>query len=170
MIRIRRASPRDSSAIGRVHVETWQSTYAGLLPDTLLASIPSPAVAEVSEERGQLGYFDGLTFTPVAFSDPDLAGGSTGVRALHIVELRQRIDGARKRAGLPDMVWTNAPLTPGSSVIRAQDIADLRTAIAEVYANAGMTLPTYTRPGSVAGLRISAVDILEIRAAVVGVE
>jgi len=143
---------------------------APLLPDTLLASIPSPAVADVSEERGQLGYFDGLTFTPVAFSDPDLAGGSTSVRALHIVELRQRIDGARKRAGLPDMVWTNAPLTPGSSVIRAQDIADLRTAIAEVYANAGMTLPTYTRPGSVAGLRISAVDILEIRAAVVGVE
>ena len=29
----------DAAAIGRVHVETWQSAYAGLLPDTLLAAM-----------------------------------------------------------------------------------------------------------------------------------
>ena len=39
MIRIRRAQKSDATAIGRVHVETWQSTYAGLLPDTLLAAM-----------------------------------------------------------------------------------------------------------------------------------
>ena len=39
MIRIRRARRDDSAAIGRVHVETWQSTYAGLLPDRLLAAM-----------------------------------------------------------------------------------------------------------------------------------
>jgi len=33
MIRIRRAMRSDATAIGRVHVETWQSAYAGLLPD-----------------------------------------------------------------------------------------------------------------------------------------
>ena len=33
MNRIRRAHKTDASAIGRVHVETWQATYAGLLPD-----------------------------------------------------------------------------------------------------------------------------------------
>jgi len=37
MITIRRARKSDAAAIGRVHVETWQSTYAGLLPDSLLA-------------------------------------------------------------------------------------------------------------------------------------
>ena len=37
MTRIRRASGTDARAIGRVHVETWQSTYAGLLPDAMLA-------------------------------------------------------------------------------------------------------------------------------------
>jgi hypothetical protein len=36
MIRIRRASRRDATAIARVHVETWQSAYAGLLPDSML--------------------------------------------------------------------------------------------------------------------------------------
>ena len=39
MIRIRRASRRDSPAIGRVHVETWQATYAGLLPDAMLVAM-----------------------------------------------------------------------------------------------------------------------------------
>ncbi|MBV8188801.1 MAG: GNAT family N-acetyltransferase [Alphaproteobacteria bacterium] len=39
MIRIRRARREDAAAIGRVHVETWQATYAGLLPDAMLASM-----------------------------------------------------------------------------------------------------------------------------------
>ena len=39
MIRIRRAEAGDAAAIGRVHVETWQATYAGLLPDGLLAGM-----------------------------------------------------------------------------------------------------------------------------------
>ena len=39
MIRIRRAAKADASAIARVHVETWQSAYAGLLPDMTLAQM-----------------------------------------------------------------------------------------------------------------------------------
>jgi ribosomal protein S18 acetylase RimI-like enzyme len=39
VIRIRRATRGDAAAIGRVHVETWQATYAGLLPDALLAAM-----------------------------------------------------------------------------------------------------------------------------------
>jgi ribosomal protein S18 acetylase RimI-like enzyme len=39
LIRIRRAQLADSSAIGRVQVETWQSAYAGLLPDDMLAGM-----------------------------------------------------------------------------------------------------------------------------------
>ena len=39
MMRIRRATRDDASAIGRVHVETWQSAYAGLLPDAMLAGM-----------------------------------------------------------------------------------------------------------------------------------
>ncbi|WP_421999391.1 GNAT family N-acetyltransferase [Reyranella sp.] len=36
---IRRARAGDASAIGRVHVETWQATYAGLLPDSMLTEM-----------------------------------------------------------------------------------------------------------------------------------
>jgi GNAT superfamily N-acetyltransferase len=41
MIAIRRARPMDAAAIGAVHVATWRSTYAGVLPDAYLASLSS---------------------------------------------------------------------------------------------------------------------------------
>ena len=34
--RVRKASPVDASAIARVYVASWRSTYAGLLPDAIL--------------------------------------------------------------------------------------------------------------------------------------
>jgi GNAT superfamily N-acetyltransferase len=60
MIRIRRAGRSDASAIGRVHVETWQAAYAGLLPDSMLASMSdarqsawwSRLLADPGEARG----------------------------------------------------------------------------------------------------------------------
>ncbi|MGE3967553.1 MAG: N-acetyltransferase family protein [Dongiaceae bacterium] len=34
--RVRRAGPADARAIGKVHVESWRATYAGILPDRVL--------------------------------------------------------------------------------------------------------------------------------------
>ena len=39
MICIRRARPEDAAAIGAVHVATWRTAYAGVLPDGYLASL-----------------------------------------------------------------------------------------------------------------------------------
>jgi len=60
MIRIRRARNKDAAAIGRVHVETWQATYAGMLPDAMLAGMSdvrqsaywSRVLADPRESRG----------------------------------------------------------------------------------------------------------------------
>jgi ribosomal protein S18 acetylase RimI-like enzyme len=60
MIRIRRARREDAAAIGRVHVETWQAAYPGLLPDRLLAAMSdvrqsawwSRLLADPGEARG----------------------------------------------------------------------------------------------------------------------
>ena len=60
MIRIRRATRADATAIGRVHVETWQSAYAGLLPDAMLAHMSdvrhsamwARSLADATEARG----------------------------------------------------------------------------------------------------------------------
>ena len=43
--RIRRAGPSDARAIGRVHVETWRATYAGILPDKVLIDMSADAKA-----------------------------------------------------------------------------------------------------------------------------
>jgi GNAT superfamily N-acetyltransferase len=58
--RIRRATRKDAAAIGRVHVETWQATYAGLLPDAMLVAMSdvrqsawwSQVLADPGEARG----------------------------------------------------------------------------------------------------------------------
>ncbi|MBS0521910.1 MAG: GNAT family N-acetyltransferase [Proteobacteria bacterium] len=60
MTRIRRATRSDAAAIGRVHVETWQAAYAGLLPDAMLAGMSdvrqsalwAQALADPAEVRG----------------------------------------------------------------------------------------------------------------------
>lgn len=39
MIAIRRARPSDAPGIGAVHVASWRSTYAGVLPDDFLAHL-----------------------------------------------------------------------------------------------------------------------------------
>jgi len=36
VIRVRTARRGDAAAIGRIHVETWRDTYAGILPDHVL--------------------------------------------------------------------------------------------------------------------------------------
>lgn len=39
MVTIRKAAPDDVDGIARVHVETWRTTYTGLMPDEMLASL-----------------------------------------------------------------------------------------------------------------------------------
>jgi GNAT superfamily N-acetyltransferase len=39
VVDLHQASLRDAEAIARIHVETWRSTYAGLLPDNLLVGM-----------------------------------------------------------------------------------------------------------------------------------
>lgn len=41
-IRVRDAVPADAAAIAQVHVDTWRTTYAGILPDDFLAGLEYP--------------------------------------------------------------------------------------------------------------------------------
>ncbi|MDB5414333.1 MAG: family N-acetyltransferase [Rubritepida sp.] len=53
MVTIRRARPSDATALGLVHVASWRSTYAGVLPEEYLSSL--------SAERETRGYERGMT-------------------------------------------------------------------------------------------------------------
>jgi L-amino acid N-acyltransferase YncA len=64
-IAIRPAEARDAAAIARIHVESWQSTYAGLLPDEILVNLDS-AQHEARWWRHVLGRFRRNHFVYVA--------------------------------------------------------------------------------------------------------
>jgi glucose/arabinose dehydrogenase len=103
------------------------------------------------------------------FTDPSLTPGASSIRAVHISELRTRIDALRIAAGLPAYGWTDAELPP-LTVVKAVHLAELRTALGQAYTANQRTLQLTTDPGSLLGLPIRAAHILELREAVVGLE
>jgi hypothetical protein len=46
-ILLRQATHADAAAPGRLHVTSWHETYAGLLPDAMLAALSVDAHAEM---------------------------------------------------------------------------------------------------------------------------
>ncbi len=113
----------------------------------------------------------GVTVAPsgvTAFTDNPLVPGVTPVRAVHVLQLRARIDGLRAGAGLPAFRWTDPTLTPGVTPIKRVHLAELRVALAETYAAAGRPAPAYTDARVTAGTTpIRAAHITELRTAVV---
>jgi hypothetical protein len=110
--------------------------------------------------------------TPLAspvFTDLPLQQSITVIRAVHINELRQRIDAQRVRFGLPLYMWTDPVLTIGLP-IRAVHVLDLRIALGGAYLNAGIMEPPCTDPSLAAGLAIKVEHIAELRAAVAAIE
>ena len=61
-MRVRAAVERDAEAVARVHVESWRSTYRGLVPDDYLAGLSVERradvwrrlIAEAGADRGVL--------------------------------------------------------------------------------------------------------------------
>ena len=108
--------------------------------------------------------------TPGAFTDTPLVAGVTPIRAVHITELRTRIDALRARFGLAPFAWTDAPLTAGMTAATTH-VTDLRTALQQAYTSAGDPSPTFTEPSLVPGNTvIKAVHLHELRDAVIVLE
>jgi uncharacterized delta-60 repeat protein len=98
------------------------------------------------------------------FTDDTLTSGLTVIKAVHITELRTRIDAVRLATGLAAFQWTDPTLTPGVTLVKAQHVLELRTALADAYVAIGGLPPTYTDPTLSAGTDIvKAVHIAELR-------
>jgi YVTN family beta-propeller protein len=104
------------------------------------------------------------------FTDLTLTSGVTMIKAVHITELRARIDAASIAMGLGGFPWTDPVLAPGSAVIKAIHINELRTALASVYVAAGLIAPSYTDNDLTAGTVVKAAHVLELRASVEAIE
>lgn len=98
-MKIRRALRGDAVAIGRIHVETWQSTYAGLLPDAMLVRMSEArqaawwlrALSDPAEARGIFVAED---------DDEEVGGGVVGFGSCGPVrDPPDGLDGTEQRVG-----------------------------------------------------------------------
>jgi hypothetical protein len=103
------------------------------------------------------------------FSDDPLISGVTRVKALHVTELRTRIDVLRAGHGLTPFAWTDPALAAGF-FIKAVHVTEMRTALAQAYSAAGQAPPSFTDTITPGATPIRAVHIQELRNAVVGLE
>jgi hypothetical protein len=104
------------------------------------------------------------------FTDDPLMPGVTAVKAVHITELRSRIDSLRAANGLAAYGWTDPTLSPDETVIRAVHILDLREALRQVYVALGQPAPAYDDPGLAPGTTVRAVHIQQLRTYVGAIE
>jgi len=66
-VRIREALPTDSAAIAKVHVDSWRSTYRGIISDEVLAALSYPDRERMWE--GSLTTYRSANFIYVAEVD-----------------------------------------------------------------------------------------------------
>ena len=125
----------------------------------------------ISNDDGRLLAYDvGGDGAGGGFTDPGLITGETSIKALHMRELRQRVNALRRRHGLPPFTWTDPAIVPGVTAVKAVHFRELRTALNQAYAAAGRNPPGYPE-GLRAGVTpIRAVHIEELRRAVLLLE
>jgi hypothetical protein len=80
---------------------------------------------------------------PPIWTDGQILSGTTLIKAAHFTESRGIIGYLRSTNGFVPYPWANMALTPGSSMIYAADIRDLRMALADVLIALGKTVPNW---------------------------
>lgn len=106
--------------------------------------------------------------TFLSFTNDPLIVHSDLIRAVHVVQLRARIDALRVRAGLSATNWTDPTLVAQATLVRATHVTQLQTALSQAYVARGLTPPTF---GTLAaGDEIKASQIAGLRNAVIAIE
>lgn len=106
---------------------------------------------------------------PPPFTDDPLIAGTTPLRAVHITELRDRINALRVRFALSPVSWTDSVLT--GVLARAVHVQELRDALLAAYDAAllqgiAAPRPVFADAPLGPGLPIRALHIQQLRAAV----
>lgn len=100
------------------------------------------------------------------FTDDPIVPGTTVVKAVHITELRDRIDALRGNHGLSAFPWTDRTIISGVTRIRGVHLTELRAALDGAYDAARLSRPPYTGTVLAGSTGIRAVHINELRRAV----
>ena len=149
---------------------------AGARVTLTAVSVGTATIRVTANDPGGLSATHSFTVTVSTaatgrFTDDPIRPGVTPVRAIHLTELRARIDSLREAAGLGRFRWTDPVLRAGVTRVRLVHLMELRSALAAVYAAAGRSVPPWTDPAPAAGTTpIRAAHLTELRAAVVALE
>jgi hypothetical protein len=103
--------------------------------------------------------------TTMTFTNDPLVINGTGVKRVHLIELRAAVNAARATAGLEAAVLTDPTITVGVTRPKAVHITELRTALNQALTLLAIPLPTYT-PTASSGSVVRAVHVQELRTAV----
>lgn len=153
----------------------WYQPHGVIAPDGRWALFTSNWEKTLGTAAG--GEPSGLYRTDVfivgltagTFTDDPLISGVTRVKALHITELRTRIDVLRASHGLSTFAWTDPSLALGQT-IKAIHVSEMRTALSQAYSAANQAPPLFTDSITPGATPIKAVHIQELRNAVVTLE
>lgn len=96
------------------------------------------------------------------WTDDPVVAGETPIKAVHVEEIRRRVDELRQQLGLPPAVYTSRPSQGGT--VQAQHFAETIAALAAVYREDGAEPPAYGRVAP--GESIRALTVNALRAAV----
>jgi hypothetical protein len=101
-----------------------------------------------------------ITFEDDPFPFPPT---QTVVRAQHVIQLRQAVNAVRHLTpALQDYSWMQGTLTPGATLIKANDIEELRTALDEALLILNLPTGGYTDP-DLDGLLFQKYHITQLR-------
>ena len=125
-------------------------------------------VTNPDSQNGSL--IEGFTYLAPVFTNDPLTPGMA-IKAVHLTELRTRIDALRDGCGLQAFGFTDETLAAGTSMAMAVHLTEMRAALSHAYVACGQSAPTYTDATPIAGTTvIKAVHIAELRAAVIALE
>jgi uncharacterized delta-60 repeat protein len=157
----------------------WQLVGQGLLPANFGLFLRARGYYATGNADGSGSMVESVRHVYVGtpssgFTDDPLVARSSLIKAVHISELRTRIDSLRMWYGLSPFGWTDASLVVGITMAKAIHVTELRTALQQAYEAAGSlapTLPSFTdSPLLVGSTLIKAAQIQELRDAVIALE
>jgi len=90
---IRAATADDGAAIARIHVETWRSTYAGILPDAYLVRMDVAGQRRIWRQSLRAGSHRHQTFVATAADGEVVGFASCGPARRHALPRRAPYDG-----------------------------------------------------------------------------
>lgn len=158
----------EGAAIDGEAVASNDDFGAGDSDSRIVTSLPAGTytVEATTYSAGVTGSFALRVGERRPFTDDPIVAG-VPVKAVHVTELRERIDELRVSAGLPRYPWVDRTIVRGVTPVKALHWERMRAALGEVYDREGRPRPRYAAAVRT-GVPIEAGHVDELRRAVEG--